>query len=60
MDVFDSAIRTKGDLAGVFEYDEADDPNSATAYFYLCRTEDGAGRFCHRSNSHSIGRLGYH
>ncbi|MER9343241.1 hypothetical protein NKI41_21050 [Mesorhizobium sp. M0601] len=41
MDVFDSAIRTKRDLAGVFEYDEADDPKSATAYFYLCRIEDG-------------------
>ena len=35
MDVFDSAIRTKGDLAGVFEYDEAGDPRNATAYFYL-------------------------
>ncbi|ESW83199.1 hypothetical protein NKL07_20410 [Mesorhizobium sp. C280B] len=41
MDVFDSAIRTKRDLAGVFEYDEAGDPKSATAYFYLCRIEDG-------------------
>ena len=35
MDVFDSAIRRKGDLAGVFEYDETDGPQNATAYFYL-------------------------
>ncbi|TPI27544.1 hypothetical protein FJW08_24135 [Mesorhizobium sp. B3-2-1] len=35
MDIFDSAIRTKGDLAGVFEYDETDGPQNATAYFYL-------------------------
>ncbi|QKD04530.1 hypothetical protein [Mesorhizobium loti] len=39
MDVFDSAIRTKGDLAGVFEYDEAGDPQNATAYFYLYRAQ---------------------
>ncbi|WP_322418650.1 hypothetical protein [Mesorhizobium huakuii] len=39
MDVFDSAIRTKGDLAGVFEYDEAGDPQNATAYFYLCEMQ---------------------
>lgn len=41
MDVFNSAIRTKGDLAGVFEYDEAGDPQNATAYFYLYRIQDG-------------------
>lgn len=40
MDVFESAIRAKGDLAGVFEYDEAEDRQSATAYFYLCRIQD--------------------
>lgn len=39
MDVFDSAIRAKGDLAGVFEYDEAGDPQNATAYFYLCEMQ---------------------
>ncbi|WP_352615700.1 hypothetical protein [Mesorhizobium sp. M0323] len=33
MDVFDSAIRQKRDLAGVFEYDEADDPKSARHVF---------------------------
>lgn len=38
MAVFDSAVRSQGDLAGVFEYDDADGP---TAYFYLCRIEDG-------------------
>jgi hypothetical protein len=36
LDIFDSAIRRKGDLAGVFEYDDADGPPNATAYFYLC------------------------
>ena len=35
MDIFDSAIRRKGDLAGVFEYEETDGPPNATAYFYL-------------------------
>ncbi|TPJ74809.1 hypothetical protein [Mesorhizobium sp. B2-6-2] len=35
MDVFDSAVRTKGDLAGVFEYEVEDGPQSDTAYFYL-------------------------
>ncbi|MDX8526967.1 hypothetical protein RFM68_20910 [Mesorhizobium sp. MSK_1335] len=39
MDIFDSAIRTKGDLAGVFEYEEIDEAKSATAYFYLHRVE---------------------
>ncbi|PBB28402.1 hypothetical protein CK228_14765 [Mesorhizobium sp. WSM4312] len=39
MDVFDSAIRIKGDLADVFEYDEAGDPQNATAYFYLCEMQ---------------------
>ena len=37
MDIFDSAVRTKGDLAGVFEYEETDGPQNATAYFYLYR-----------------------
>jgi hypothetical protein len=41
MDLFDSAMRAKGDLAGALEYDEADDPTNATAYFYLYRIEDG-------------------
>ncbi|CCV06100.1 conserved hypothetical protein [Mesorhizobium metallidurans STM 2683] len=36
MDIFDGAVRTEGDLAGVFEYEEADGPENATAYFYLC------------------------
>lgn len=35
MEIFDSVVRTKGDLAGVFEYEEEDGPQSATAYFYL-------------------------
>jgi len=35
LDVFDSAIRSKGDLAGVFEYDQTGGAQSATAYFYL-------------------------
>ncbi|RVD55898.1 hypothetical protein EN828_22805 [Mesorhizobium sp. M2D.F.Ca.ET.185.01.1.1] len=39
MDIFDSAVRTKGDLAGVFEYEESGGPRSATAYFYLHRLE---------------------
>ncbi len=43
MDLFDSAVRKKGDLAGVFEYDEVEDPETATAYFYLYRAEHGLG-----------------
>jgi len=39
VDVFDSLIRAQGDLAGVFEYDEADGSQNATAYFYLCRIQ---------------------
>jgi hypothetical protein len=39
MDIFNSAIRIKGDLAGVFEYEEADGPQNATAYFYLCEVQ---------------------
>ncbi|MFB9985157.1 hypothetical protein ACFSQQ_08695 [Mesorhizobium kowhaii] len=39
MDLFDSAVRTKGDLAGVFEYDQAGDQQNATAYFYLCEMQ---------------------
>ncbi|CAH2409218.1 hypothetical protein MES5069_770062 [Mesorhizobium escarrei] len=35
MGAFDGAIRTTGDLAGVFEYDDVEDRLSATAYFYL-------------------------
>ena len=42
MDIFDSAIRRKGDLAGVFEYDDTGGPPSATAYFYLCEVSDEA------------------
>ena len=41
MELFDSSIRTKGDLAGVFEYDGTGGPNNSTAYFYLYRTNDG-------------------
>ncbi|UVC14018.1 hypothetical protein [Mesorhizobium onobrychidis] len=41
MGAFDSAIRTTGDLAGVFEYDEVEDRLSATAYFYLVQIENG-------------------
>ncbi|WP_352541639.1 hypothetical protein [Mesorhizobium sp. M0018] len=42
MDVFDSAIRQKRDLAGVFEYDAADDPKSARHVFISVgsRTEE--------------------
>lgn len=44
MDILDSAVRTEGDLAGVFEYEETDGPQSATAYFYLCEMYgDSAG-----------------
>ncbi|WP_296736342.1 hypothetical protein [Mesorhizobium sp.] len=39
MDIFDSAIRAKGDLAGVFEYEEDHEPQNATAYFYLCEVK---------------------
>jgi len=35
LDVFDSTVRTKGDLAGFFEYEEENEPQNATAYFYL-------------------------
>ncbi|CDX19496.1 hypothetical protein MPLB_1780002 [Mesorhizobium sp. ORS 3324] len=38
MEIFHCAVRTKGDLAGVFEHEEADGPQNATAYFYLCET----------------------
>lgn len=41
MGAIDSAIRTTGDLAGVFEYDEVEDRLSATAYFYLVQIENG-------------------
>ena len=37
-EIFDSAVRTTGDLAGVFEYD------SDTAYFYLYETGGGTGQ----------------
>ncbi|MER9393383.1 MULTISPECIES: hypothetical protein [unclassified Mesorhizobium] len=40
MDIFDSAIRRKGDLAGVFEYDDTEGPANATAYFYLYEAHD--------------------
>lgn len=39
MDIFDSAVRTRGDLAGVFEYEEMAEPQNASAYFYLYRKE---------------------
>jgi hypothetical protein len=42
VDVFDSLIRAQGDLAGVFEYDEADGPQNATAYFYHVESRAGA------------------
>jgi len=35
LDIVDSAVRRKGDLAGVFEYEETDGSPNATAYFYL-------------------------
>ncbi|MET3590906.1 MULTISPECIES: hypothetical protein [Mesorhizobium] len=38
MEIFDSAIRTKGNLAGVFEYEDTG-PQEATAHFYLYRAE---------------------
>ncbi|RUW31256.1 MULTISPECIES: hypothetical protein [unclassified Mesorhizobium] len=38
MAIFDSAVRTNGDLAGVSEYEDVDGPQNATAYFYLCET----------------------
>ncbi|MDX8503632.1 hypothetical protein RFM99_35355 [Mesorhizobium sp. VK4C] len=38
MEIFDSAIRTKGDLAGVFEYEDTG-PQEAIAHFYLFRAE---------------------
>lgn len=41
MDVFDSAIRARGDLAGVFEYDETGNQQNATAYFYLYQNPAG-------------------
>lgn len=36
-DIFESSVRSKGDLAGVFEY--ADD----VGYFYLCRVDTNEG-----------------
>ncbi|AZO70551.1 MAG: hypothetical protein E5V92_07805 [Mesorhizobium sp.] len=39
MDIFDSAVCTKGDIAGVFEHEEADGPQNATACFCLHQTE---------------------
>ena len=35
-EIFDSCVRSKGDLAGVFEYD------GETGYFYLCRAKGNA------------------
>lgn len=35
-EIFDSSVRSKGDLAGVFEYD------GETGYFYLCRAKGDA------------------
>lgn len=37
-EMFDSAIRSAGDMAGVFEYD------GETGYFYLYETEGGKGQ----------------
>ncbi len=37
-DLFDSAVRSAGDVAGVFEYD------GATGYFYLYATGEEAGQ----------------
>jgi hypothetical protein len=37
-EIFDSAVRPAGDLAGVFEYD------GETGYFYLYATGGGAGQ----------------
>lgn len=37
-EIFDSAVRAAGDLAGVFEYD------GETGYFYLYATGGGAGQ----------------
>jgi hypothetical protein len=37
VDVFISSIRPNGDLAGVFEYEECEGAETATAYFYLYR-----------------------
>lgn len=36
-EIFDSSVRSAGDLAGVFEYD------GETGYFYLYETEEGEG-----------------
>jgi hypothetical protein len=43
--VFAGRARAKGDLAGVFKYDDSDNDASATAYFYLydVETDDGEG-----------------
>lgn len=35
-EIFDSSVRSKGDLAGVFEHD------GDTGYFYLCRSNGNA------------------
>lgn len=35
-EIFDSSVRSKGDLAGVFEHD------GETGYFYLCRARGDA------------------
>jgi hypothetical protein len=43
VDIFESATRTSGDLAGVFEYDDTGDRQSSTAYFYLYRTDGREG-----------------
>ena len=37
-EMFDSALRSAGDRAGVFEYD------GETGYFYLYATDEGAGK----------------
>lgn len=37
-DIFDSSVRSRGDFAGVFEFEEE------TAYFYLCATSGESGQ----------------
>lgn len=37
-EIFDSAVRSAGDLAGIFEYD------GETCYFYLYKTEGAEGQ----------------
>jgi hypothetical protein len=43
VDLLENAVRARGDLAGVFEYDDTGDPRSSTAYFYLYRIDRREG-----------------